>query len=120
VARVDLIASSPLIRARQTAQTAHEVFQNALHETWDELESAEYSSLITRLQTIEAATLLLVGHEPGLSQFAARILTGTPGGFELEFKKAGICALDVSLSTRAPHAALLWHVTPQILRALKD
>jgi phosphohistidine phosphatase len=116
--RVDLIASSPLVRARQTGEIAREFFPDGQIEIWDELEEAEYSALCARLKKVEAQTVLLVGHEPGCSSFVARILSGKAAGFAVEFKKAGVCALEVEWSTRAPRATLLWHATPKILRAM--
>lgn len=116
---VSCIAASPLRRAVQSAQIAAEVFGKAEPEIWPEIESAEYSALAARLQTLDVNSVLLVGHEPDFSRLAARLLTGKANGFEMEFKKSGVCALEVDWSTPAPCAALLWHATPRILRAQK-
>jgi len=116
---ISRIAASSLLRAVQSAQIAAEVFGKAEPEIWPEIESAEYSAMTARLKTYDAASILLIGHEPGFSQLAARLLTGKANGFEMEFKKSGVCALEVDWSTPVPRAALLWHATPRILRAQK-
>jgi len=113
--KIDLIVSSPLLRAVQTAQIAADVFGNSKPEIWPELESAEYSALASRLENINATSVLLVGHEPGFSRCVARFLTGDESGLEISFKKAGVCALDVDWSTPDPRAVLLWHASPKML-----
>ncbi len=118
VERIDLIAASPLVRAQQTAAIAGEVYPQARRETWEELAGAAFSPLAARLKEQKFATVLLAGHEPGFSMFAAELLTGKAGGFALEFKKAAVCALQVEWGGRAPRAALLWHAPPKLLRAL--
>ena len=117
VDEVDLIASSPLVRARQTAEIVQKAFHRAPLATWPELEDAQYSALVKRLKTLEIKSALLVGHEPSLGTFAARCLTGKADGFALEMKKAGVCALEVDWSTPGARAVLLWHTSPKLLRA---
>jgi phosphohistidine phosphatase len=61
--------------------------------------------------------IALVGHEPGLGELAAHLIGA---GRALPFKKGGICRIDVeSLTSRRP-GALLWFVTPKVLRELSD
>jgi phosphohistidine phosphatase len=118
--KLDAIASSPLLRARQTAELARDEYsqQHAL-QIWPELEQADYSRLMTRLyETDLNATLLLVGHEPGLSRFVVRFLTNSPDRFVLDFKKAAVCALEVDYAFDTPYATLLYHLTPRQLRAM--
>ncbi|MBV9868087.1 MAG: phosphohistidine phosphatase SixA [Abitibacteriaceae bacterium] len=120
----NLIATSPLRRAEEAAQIVLEVYRQQAGsprmETWPELEHAEPAALMQRLQTAsQHATILLVGHEPGLSRFVAYLLTGSPTGLTVEFKKAAVCALDVEIYG-APQATLLWHATPRQLRLMAE
>ena len=115
---IDFIASSPLVRAVQTARIAEEFFENGQPKIWPELEGAEYSALAERLKSLDASTVLLVGHEPGISRFVAQVLSEVNSGFEIQFKKAAICALDVDWSTPSPRAILLWHASPKMLRLM--
>ena len=60
---------------------------------------------------------MIVGHEPGLSQLVAVLLTGSPDGLAIELKKGGVVAL--ALDRLAPRrATLLWSSTPRALRRL--
>lgn len=114
---LDLIAGSPLLRAAQTASLVQKVY-NAPLEVWPELESADFDLLLARLRAHqELKVVLLVGHEPGLSQFAAQLLAGRANGFSLQFKKAAVCALEVAFEPQAS-ASLLWFAPSRLLRAL--
>ena len=115
---IDFIACSPLVRAVQTAQIAEQVFEDGQPQIWPELEDAEYYALTQRLKSLDASAALLVGHEPGISQFVTRALSGENSGFEIQFKKAAVCALDVDWSTPRPRATLLWHASPKMLRLM--
>ena len=115
---INFIACSPLMRAVQTAQIAEEIFEKNKPKIWPELEDAEYSALAQRLKSLVVATALLVGHDPGISQFVAQILSGENSSFEIQFKKAAVCALDVDWSTPRPRATLLWHASPKMLRLM--
>ena len=60
--------------------------------------------------------IALVGHEPGLGELAAHLIGATRA---LQFKKGGVCRIDVeTLSSRRP-GSLSWFVTPKLLRGLK-
>jgi len=60
----------------------------------------------------------MVGHEPGFSHFVTRLLTEKETGFEMEWKKAGVCALDVDWAFSKPRTILLWHLAPRQLRVI--
>jgi len=61
--------------------------------------------------------LMIVGHEPVLSQLVAVLLTGSPDGLALELKKGGVVAVECDrLAPR--RATLLWMSTPRALRRL--
>ena len=121
----DLIATSPLLRAVQTAKivrTVDDEEESAPQmETWEELEHADYPDVLQRLKQVASVdTVLLVGHEPGMSRLATHLLTGSEPGFAVDFKKAGICAIDLSsLQDAVPTATLLWHATPKQLRLMR-
>jgi phosphohistidine phosphatase len=124
----DVIATSPLLRALQTAQIMRAAGGKSKTapplETWPELEHAEYSALLPRLKKVQAAhkvlKVLLVGHEPGMSRLVAHLLTGSPGGFALAFKKAAVCALEVDFTAAKPQATLLWYAPPKLLQLKAD
>lgn len=102
VPRLDRILSSPLKRARQTADLVAEAF--AL-----EVEPCEALSLggdpWEALKGLEGS-VLLVGHEPGLSALAG----GGPG--RIEFRKGALARVDL------PSGRLVWLLTARQLRSL--
>jgi phosphohistidine phosphatase len=115
---VDLIASSPLLRAQQTAETVQRELHNVPLAIWAELESAEYSALRQRLQTLQVETVVLVGHEPGLSRLASQLLTGKAASCQFDFKKAAVCAIEVDWRSSTPRGVLQFFAPSTILRPL--
>ncbi len=59
--------------------------------------------------------IALVGHEPDLGELAAHLIGA---GRALPFKKGGICRIDVESLTSRRAGALVWFVTPKVLRKL--
>jgi phosphohistidine phosphatase len=120
-ARIDCIATSPLLRARQTADIVGDMYDSEVKE-WPELEHGSWDELAPRLAALKQhltpdSVVLLTGHEPSLSVFAMRLFAGSVEGDTLEMKKAGICALDVE-EFREAGASLVWHMPPRTLRML--
>lgn len=118
VPELDFVASSPKVRARETARLVLETFGESAPPltVWSELLGDDFGLWLEKLEALEAETVLLCGHEPILSRIVSRFLTGSPDAFELEFKKASVCALEVEfapLETR-----LAWHLTPKLLRMM--
>ena len=59
--------------------------------------------------------LALVGHEPDLGELAGRLLAAR-GNFE--FKKGGVCLIEVDTATPGGPGTLRWFLTPKALRDL--
>ena len=115
----DLILSSPLVRARQTAEiVARELKQKkrlALSTTLapggqPKLLAAE----LTRLES-PPETVLLIGHEPDLSRLLS---LWTSGGTQLQvdFKKAGLAKLEMEKPAAGKCATLAWLLTPKQMK----
>ena len=115
---VDEIFTSPLVRAKQTAEIlAGQLPGKASVKVLDALSPghAPGSVLAQLARTARRRRIALVGHEPGLGELAAHLIGA---GRALEFKKGGVCRIDVeSLSSRRA-GALNWFVTPKVLRGL--
>ena len=72
---------------------------------------------LTRYQ--DRKHLLLVGHEPLLSSFAAYLLGGQqPINVSLDFKKGSLCYIETETLTVGSPAKLHWLLTPKQLRWL--
>ena len=116
----DLIASSPLIRAKETAELVAEVLKyKAPIDIWDELEpegSAE--SVCSRLLPhVQKGSLLLVGHQPSIGVLASYLLTGNSNR-SLPFKKGSIFSLEMTELPPAGIGNLNWMLSSRMLRQI--
>lgn len=116
---LDLVLTSPAARAKETM---HEVL-SALkpRPPAEEIDGlwigGDVGEVVTRLRQGRRPIrdVLLVGHEPDLSQLASRWLTGD-SDLRMVFKKGGLCKLAVARLTIGRCATLEWHLTPRVLR----
>ncbi|MFZ0409702.1 MAG: phosphohistidine phosphatase SixA [Cyanobium sp.] len=123
----DQMLSSPLTRARQTAEIARSVGLAPTLELSETLEPGHDSlpllaATLTSLATAETGgdkppqarrRLLLVGHEPDLGLLAARLLGATPGAIEL--RKAGLALLALPAGPTPGSASLRLLLSPRSL-----
>lgn len=113
----DAILSSPFARARETAElvAANIKFKGEVQFSGNLLPGGDPKSLAKELKerSVEAKTMLLVGHEPDLSHLASYLLTGGVG-LGLELKKGGLCKLEVQSWGPERPATLLWLVPPKL------
>ena len=64
-----------------------------------------------------AGAVMLVGHNPHLEFFASALLgAGSP---VVEFKKGGMCRIDIETLPPENPGRLIWHLTPKQLRAFR-
>ena len=110
----ELVASSPKMRAVQTAELVHGSEQKL--ELWPELASDMFDLWLQRLREAKASSVLLVGHEPDLSRFASLLLSGDADTVRMDWKKAGASSLELDFQTN--RATLEWMISPRVLRSL--
>lgn len=118
--RPDIILTSPLVRARQTAEILRRTLGGkAPLETCDALSPAgDRQQLYQALQQhSKLDSLMLVGHQPSLGEIAGEIAWGSTERY-VELKKGGACCIEILTLQPRPRGAILWIVTPAILRAL--
>jgi phosphohistidine phosphatase len=117
--RVDVILSSPLVRAHDTAKIAAKALKYR-HEILlrDELlPEASTTEILTYLRKFkESASVLLVGHEPLLGIVASALLGSETTA--IEFKKGALCCISTPKLPSDTPGTLLWHLTPKQLRML--
>ncbi len=117
--RPDLIVTSPLIRARDTAEIVAVAWDDEVpvEESVHLLPGGTFNALIAELgNASDASHVMLVGHEPDLSRIAARLLGST--GLRVGFKKGGLCTIEVASLPQTTPGTLLWLLTPRQLRQL--
>ena len=115
--RPDVLLTSPLPRARATAEIAARAFKRIEPTVEPALAHGSVDDVMTALSKRPAgATIALVGHEPTLSMILARLL-GAADGERLAFKKGGAALVDLPDGPSAG-GQLVWFLKPKVLRAL--
>lgn len=115
----DLVLSSPLVRARQTA----DILMNA--QLSSQLEESEYLApegdfeawcrWLFTWATGEKQSLALVGHEPDLGEWAERLVWGD-ARHRLVVKKAGVMGIEIANPAQPVGTSdLFWLSPPRFL-----
>src|SRR5947209_4004802 len=110
--RPDLIVTSPLLRASQTAKTAAEQLKTKLREDEALAPGFGMKELKTVLDRHRAKVLMLVGHEPDFSSVVSALT-----GASLKLSKAGVALVDID--PEAEQGRLLWLFPPKLARKSK-
>jgi phosphohistidine phosphatase len=114
--QIDLILTSPYLRAADTAG----ILQEKLQLEKDKLVTiaglapgADANRLINEISQKYGATenIALVGHEPGLSSLISTLISGDPT-LPITLKKGGICCLSVEKLEYGRCATLEWLMAP--------
>jgi phosphohistidine phosphatase len=118
VPELDLLATSPLTRAVETADIVAEAYGGEV-QILDSLtpESGPEQVMAWLEEQRGAATVGIVGHEPHLSTLAAFLLAGRRASF-MDLKKGGACQLELADPPRPGRATLQWLLTGDALRLL--
>ena len=115
----DVLWSSPLVRARQTAKIIEHGLRlhGRLEFTHHLAPGGDMEKLVAQLNAFRPApeSVLLVGHEPFLSEFISLLCTGGPQ-LTLGFKKGALCRLAVEKLSGSRCASLDWLLPPRLQR----
>jgi phosphohistidine phosphatase len=116
------VLTSPVIRARQTAEIIAETLglESHLEEISGLAPESSVDHLLFGLSRFQDRDhLLLVGHEPLLSHAASILLAGKGGReVKLELKKGGLCRIETDGLPPTTAGILHWLLTPKQLRLL--
>ena len=109
----DVIVTSPLARARRTAEIV--AAELGMSERLVEDRRLAYGFDARRLAEIvareaAAASLMVVGHEPDFSATVAELT----GGGRVDFKKGGLARVDVR-GSQLDDGMLAWLLTPALM-----
>ncbi len=115
-AQVDVIVSSPLKRALQTAQfVGTEMGYDARVEIspalGPEADYAAFQDLLAKYASREG--VLVVGHNPNIFQFLGRLITAN-GGASIRMRKGSVACID--LDRHPPQ--LQWLIDPRSARSI--
>jgi phosphohistidine phosphatase len=115
--KLDLLATSPLVRAVQTAEIVGEAYEIPVSETTTSLspdaEPKEFEEWCADLG--EVKRIGVVGHEPHLTTLVTWLLTGRAES-RVELKKGGACLLEFDSGVKRDSGILNWLLTPGQLR----
>ena len=120
--KFDVILSSPLIRARETA----ELIERGLRRkegvllTEQLAPSGDFGKLVLEVNTLlpTPSDVLLVGHEPYLGDLISLLCTKS-ADLTLTFKKGGLCRMEIE-TLRAGHCANIeWLLSPGLIEGKK-
>lgn len=107
----DRIVTSPYVRASQTADIVADVYGINKKKTYisnNLIPEKPFDRLVSELRHLwrRDKNLLLVGHEPHLSQFISYLLIGQPV-IPMILKKGGLCQLTMSDKSAMPGSAYM-------------
>jgi phosphohistidine phosphatase len=115
--QVDIMISSPLKRATQTAalvgnEMGHEGMLQIDQALRPQATFADFRKLLDKYARQEA--IMVVGHNPNLSEFLGRIVSDAGCEAGLELRKGAVAKVEL----RRTSGSLQWVLTPKVLRAL--
>ena len=115
--QVDAVISSPLKRSMQTASlVGNEMgFEGKLQmepALRPQGTFADFRKLLDKYARLEA--IMVVGHNPNLSEFLGRIISPTGCEAALELRKGAVAKVELRRSS----GSLSWCLTPKIVRTL--
>ena len=115
--QVDIIISSPLKRSTQTAalvgnEMGHEGKLQIEAALRPQASFADFRKMLDKYASQEA--VLVVGHNPNLSEFLGRLVSQTGCEASLDLRKGAVARVELRRNSGSLH----WCLTPKILRSL--
>ena len=118
VPEIDILATSPLTRAVQTAEIVSDAYDGLTVERVEALGTGNGGEFMEWLRDCPADSVVAaVGHEPTMSEWAAWMLTGRWDDL-VEVKKGSAMMLEFPYRIDAGYASLLWFLKPAHMRQL--
>jgi phosphohistidine phosphatase len=119
--KFDVILTSPLARATETAEVVAQAYSN---DPPPQVVPA-LATGVPAQQAIGALRpfakhrhVMIVGHEPQLSGVASILLAATPEAVNINLKKGGLISLEVPARPERGGASLQWMLTPRQMRKI--
>jgi phosphohistidine phosphatase len=118
----DALLTSPLTRARQTVDIVAAALgaEARVEEIASLAPDSAFDQLLADLGRYrDRKHLLLVSHEPFLSDILSSLLAGQSATrLDLDFKKGALCRIEIDSRSAPSRGRLHWFLTPQQLRLL--
>ncbi len=119
--RPDIILTSPMRRALETATILAEELGGIRLEELRELGAGPYGPadiLAALAPYTNLKEVALVGHQPGLGELAAFMLTGSTANCSIELKKGAVVCVEEASDQGQNRYTLIWALPPKVLRSL--
>ena len=120
--KFDLILTSPLVRAADTAAILARAFRPrpAVKVLRPLMPGGGAGGVMAGLASLPSdVSIVLVGHEPDLSRLAGALVLEQRDTLRVEFKKGGVCRIDFAGVPRLGEGRLVYHLPPRVLRGLR-
>jgi len=118
---IEMILTSPITRARETAEIVAKEFDRLKPRIVPELTTGASPvgalDALTKLQLPES--VMAIGHEPTLSRLASLMLTGSSESIDIKLKPGSVIALEFDDRVGKGAAKLRWLMTQRQLRQLR-
>ncbi len=120
---IDVILTSPLFRAYQTASIYADVFQcsDAIVETQSLAPPSHLADLLEVIaQQGDVKKILCVGHEPYLGMMATELITAIEDESFFPFKNGAVLRIDMESPILHEEAKLVYFLHPSVLKKLGE
>jgi phosphohistidine phosphatase len=118
VPAVDVVVTSPVVRARQTAEILCDVYRRQEPTVLEDLApDARPAEFARWLRGADAATVAAIGHATHLPALASWLVSGRQEPW-IPLKRGGACLIEIDPPAGSGRGRLLWVLTPAILRRL--
>ena len=119
--QLDVLLTSPLVRAVETAEIVAEALglsKKEIIQTGSLSPGGSAEELFAEIKSHTGVESIgLVGHEPYLSELAARMVQ-CDGRLSIDLRKGSVCSLNIVETVPSLHGKLVWLMTPKQLRLL--
>ncbi|OAI47518.1 hypothetical protein AYO44_09400 [Planctomycetaceae bacterium SCGC AG-212-F19] len=112
--RLDVVLTSPLLRARQTAEELVKVWSKPAPpvEVVDALvDASKRKKLSSVVRDVAKESIALIGHQPDLAVYAGWLIGSKKANLDLD--KSGVACIRCPEAPDRGSGTLLWLVTPQ-------
>ena len=120
--QLDLILTSPLVRAVETAEIlagSLGINRKEIRQTPALEPGAVVDQLFAEIKNEAGSeSIAIVGHQPDLGHLISRIVQIDDGVLSVQLKKGGICCINVRETVPTLRGDLMWLLTPKQLRML--
>ncbi len=101
--------SSPYVRAKQTAKILAKFVDQGIEKTFSSIANGDYERFVKDITTTQSEALVVVGHQPYLSEYAYEIANAS-----IPFELASCACIEISSKGNK----LIWMLNNEVLQRL--